>query len=356
MRFYFLLVISLLVSCTNDNAPQNEQVHNATNDSFLKAVDLSSIPEVNEYNITFFNKNSNPISILPFLKNNGVNTVRVRLWHSPTKPFSNFKTVKSFSKEIKNNGLKLWLTVHYSDSWADPSQQETPSKWKNLSFSNLKDSVYNYTYKIVSEINPEIIQIGNEINNGFLHPTGYIDNITELTSLLEIGCEAVRDASSSTKIMLHYAGHENAFYFFNEFNNLDFDYIGISYYPIWHGKDLVAFSNSLDKLTVFNKPFLIAETAYPFTLNWNDQTHNVVGLQNQLLDAYPATPSGQKQYLNKLFSIIKNNRLGKGIAYWGAELVAFKGENATDGSAWENQALFDFNKKALPAIDVFNEN
>ena len=67
------------------------------------------------------------------------------------------------------------------------------------------------------------------------------------------------------------------------FNNLieqgvDIDILSISYYPMWHGTlaDLV---QNMDELgNEFQKPVLIVETAYPFTLQWNDSTNNILGL------------------------------------------------------------------------------
>ena len=36
-----------------------------------------------------------------------------------------------------------------------------------------------------------------------------------------------------------------------------------------------------------------------------------------------------------------------------AELVAFDGEQSSTGSSWENQAVFDFNNRVLPVLQVF---
>ena len=124
---------------------------------------------------------------------------------------------------------------------------------------------------------PNYIQIGNEINSGFIHPMGNIaTNFDQFKDLLEGAILAVRTQNTSTKIILHYAGVQGAKEFFSRLSNIDYDIIGISFYPIWHGKSLGALESSLNELgTVFNKKILIAETAYPFTLNWADNTHNM---------------------------------------------------------------------------------
>jgi arabinogalactan endo-1,4-beta-galactosidase len=46
---------------------------------------------------------------------------------------------------------------------------------------------------------------------------------------------------------------------------------------------------------------------------------------------------------------------GIGFCYWAPDAVAFKGPQATDGSVWENVAVFDFENAVLPVIEVFNE-
>ena len=100
---------------------------------------------------------------------------------------------------------------------------------------------------------------------------------------------------------------------------------------------------------------LLAETAYPFTLDWNDFTNNIVGLANQLVGGYDATLSGQKAFLVDLKKLILQNG-GIGFAYWGGEWIAFRGPQATNGSSWENQALWDFTNNAVPAIAAFSGN
>ena len=155
--------------------------------------------------------------------------------------------------------------------------------------------------------------------------------------------------------MLHFAGHEEANVFFNFVDGLDYDIIGISFYPIWHGKYISELEQNLIQLrTLYDKEIMIAETAYPFTLGWNDWTNNIIGLENQLiLPEFPATPQGQKNFVQQLKIMMTNLDGGIGLSYWGAELIAWNGPESSEGSPWENQALFDFNNQALPVIEVF---
>jgi arabinogalactan endo-1,4-beta-galactosidase len=252
--------------------------------------------------------------------------------------------------------MKVWLSVHFSDTWADPGNQAKPAAWNGISFSRLKDSVSVYTKKIVTEINPDYIQIGNEINSGFLFPEGSLNNLNQLKELLTAGTQAVRANAPNCKIMLHCAGYDVADYFFSTLSSIDYDIMAVSYYPIWHGKDLNQLKTVLTNLSSSkNKPVVIAEVAYPFTFDYNDFTNNIIGDNSQIISTYPATREGQKNFLLQVKNIINAIPRGVGFCYWGAEWISMYGPTATNGSSWENQALWGFDNKALPVIGVFRD-
>ncbi|PXY00997.1 arabinogalactan endo-1,4-beta-galactosidase [Marinifilum breve] len=352
ITLHIIFLIILLSSCSKS---ESETILPTEENGFIKGADLSFLPQLEELSIPFYDKGVQS-DVLNILKNQGMNTVRLRLWHTPQNSNSSFNEVKKFAELIKTQNLNLWLSIHYSDTWADPAHQQIPEAWKNLNFETLKDSVYNYTSKIVREIKPDYIQIGNEINPGILLPVGdRFEQIEQFKELLSIGINAVRDTDPNCKIMVHHAGYSNAESFYNDLKQLDFDIMALSYYPIWHGKSLSELKSSINHLqTQFLKPVIIAETAYPFTLDWNDWTNNIVGQEDQLiLPNYPATSEGQKKYLLKIKDIC-NEVDALGFCYWGAEYVAFDGDESKNGSSWENQALFDFNNELLPAAEAFN--
>jgi arabinogalactan endo-1,4-beta-galactosidase len=350
-----LLTLTLMVwlaACSKDEKDPDPTP------AFISAVDISAFPEIELTNPVFYNSENKQEEFLIILKNSGVNTIRLRLWVNPANGHSGFEEVRAFSQRLRNMGFRIWLSVHYSDTWADPGYQETPAQWQGIAFAALLDSVRHYTQRIVEQIKPEYIQTGNEINPGFLHPYGNIfSNPQQFKDLLGAAIQAVRDTDENTKIILHYAGTGGALPFFTALNNFDYDIIGISYYPLWHGKDTGQLRQSLQNLASSSgKQILIAETAYPFTLAWNDWTNNIVGLEEQLiLPQFPATPEGQREFMQLIRKIITEEVDGGiGFCYWGAELIAWKGPQASDASPWENQALFDFNNKALPVLEVFD--
>lgn len=322
----------------------------------VRAVDASFLPEVRTSGVAVQNASGQSEDMLTTLKNAGVNTIRIRLWNNPATPTSGLAQVKAFAADVKSKGMKVWLCIHYSDTWADPGHQAKPAAWTGIGFEVLKDSVYQFTQKAAAEIQPEYVQIGNEINGGLLWPEGSISNLQQMKDLLAEGIKAVRDHSPFSQIMIHYAGHQDAMMFYNQLGNLDYDIIALSYYPFWHGKNFFQLEHNMTQLgNTFNKNVLIAETAYPFTLSWNDQTNNVIGLANQIHPEYPASAEGQKNFLLKLREVVVSSSKGAGFCYWGAEWVAFKGNAATDGSSWENMALWDFNLRALPAMEAFQQ-
>ncbi len=353
-KLLYTIFALTLIACKKDNN-QDKPIVDAS--KYISAVDISAFPEIELTNPTFYNLAGVEEDFLDILKKNGVNTIRLKLWVKPQNEHSGFQEVKIFSQRLRNLGFKVWLTLHYSDIWADPGQQQTPQQWTGIPFAQLIDSVQNYTESVMQQMNPDYIQIGNEINSGFLHPHGNLStNSQQFKILMASAIQAVRKVSTKTKIIIHFAGLTNSSWFFSQMTDLDYDIIGLSYYPIWHGKDLANLKNILQTLSqTHQKDILIAETAYPFTLEWNDWTNNIVGLNEQLiLPKYPATPQGQKDFLADVKKIVVDEvEKGLGFCYWGAELIAWKGNQATEASPWENQALFDFNNRALPVLEVF---
>jgi arabinogalactan endo-1,4-beta-galactosidase len=350
------LICLFLAVCTFFSCSKNEETSPVSNNKLLeiKGADMSFLPEIRRSGKVFYSQKGEAEDMLLTLKKAGVNVIRLRIWKKPSEAASNFETVKNLAKEIRGLGMKTLITVHYSDSWADPSQQSKPTEWKDLNFNQLKDSVYQYTRQIMSEISPDYIQVGNEINNGLLWPDGSLSNLSQMKTLLRAAITAVRDTKPTSKIIIHYAGISNAQWFFATLSDLDYDLIGISYYPMWHGKDLGLLQQTLVSLSeTNNKSIFIAETSYPFTLSWNDWTNNLIGLDSQILPDFPPTPQGQKDFLLKIKQICQAVPKGIGFCYWGSEWVSYKGNQATDGSSWENQAFWDFENKALPIVEGY---
>lgn len=374
LKYFFLIVIIITTSCSKtENLEHSDDDPNL--DVFYRGMDLSFQSELENYNIDYKDGNGNSVELLDFVKSKGANLVRLKLWHTPQNGHNGLEDVKAYAQRIKTKDMDFLLNFHYSDYWADPVTQTPPSAWQNLSLEDLKAVVYNYTKSVVQQLKaqhtlPKIIQIGNETDSGFLWDYGKVwnefnDNWVNYADLVSEAIRAIRevDTEHQIKVMLHHSNVEHSIYFFNKLQpyNLDFDIIGLSYYPQFQTKDLELIATKLNTLAnTLDKEILLVEVAYPFTLDWNDNLTNYVGSLNQIIPEFPPTPQGQKAYMEWLITTIKNipNNKGIGFCYWAPDWVAFNGnENtSTNGSSWENQSVFDFNLKALPVLDTFKHN
>ena len=364
-----LIFCTLMIGCNKKTSiAQSPPVVSPGTSLIYRGGDLSFLPEIETTPTTFYNSTGVVQDALTILKNSGMNLVRLRLWHTPSNNNSSQAQVETFAQRLKTAGIGWWLDFHYSDTWADPGNQTIPVAWQTLSYSLLLDSVYNYTYKVMNSLKtknclPAIVQIGNETNSGMLWNIGKVggafdSNWPQYAGLIKKGIEAVKAVDPSIKIMLHFAGTNGAPWFFSNIQTqgVNYDIMGISYYHWWHSRNLSELQTDLTALAnTFNKDILIAETAYPFTLTWNDMTTNIFGSAIPLLPGYDATPAGQQNFLTDLKKVLLNvpNNHGLGFCYWAPDWVAFRGGAATNGSPWENLALFDFTNKALPALSTF---
>jgi arabinogalactan endo-1,4-beta-galactosidase len=367
-----LILVFIFFSCSK-NKETDSIIVPSLEEEFYKGMDLSFQSELENYPLVYKDENNKPISILPYVKSKGCNLVRIKIWHTPANGQNTLAQVKAYALKVKQNNMKFMLDFHYSDTWADPSHQSPPIAWQNLTQIEVKNQIYLYTKDVLTQLKnqgtiPDFVQIGNETDSGFLWNYGKVwdtfdNNWGNYSDLIKKGIEAVREINGDkTKVILHNSSVENSLYFFDKLQpyNLDFNVIGLSYYPQFQTKDLNLVQTKLNTLSSrFNKEIMLVEVAYPFTLGYNDNSNNFIGQSNQIIPEYPATPQGQKDYLLRLTSILKSipNDKGIGFVYWAPDWVAFSGNNATSttGSSWENQCLWDFNLKSLPAFEAFKQ-
>lgn len=347
--FTLLILLSATQSCTRNPTPQP-----APADHGLRGTDFSQLPKIEQSGYTFYTSDSLPADPLAILQTAGLNLIRLKVWNNPTGDAS-LEELLPYAQRIKDQNLQLMLTLHYSNTWADPGAQSVPSQWASLPFDQLLDSVEAFTYRTVKALQPQYVQIGNEINHGLMHPFGVRDGSGNFQKILQAGINGAHRADSNVITLLHYAGYDGAQNFFAAVDSLYYDAMGLSYYPKWHGTSLVQLATTINSLkSNYFRPLHLVETSYAFTLSWNDWTNNHIGSAADLHPDYPATPEGQATFIRDLRHLADS--LDAGLIYWGAELVAYKGPQATDGSPYENQALFNFNGVALPALDSLGKH
>jgi arabinogalactan endo-1,4-beta-galactosidase len=371
-------------------------LQNGERQDFIMGADISTINEIQKSGRKFYDLEGNEKPLMEILKENGVNWVRLRVWNDPRDEDGNWygagntnkDNVIIMAKQAKEAGLKVLIDFHYSDFWADPGRQNTPKAWGNFTEEQLKVAVYDYTYDVVHSLAnenayPDMVQIGNEINGGMLFPLG--NSPANAKKYIEQGIAAVRAVEDAVigdddkiKIMIHRAnpnqGVGTLTGFYNNYTDLDYDVIGLSFYPFWHG----TFSNIKEVMNAmantFDKEVVIAETSYAFTLEDvpnNGPTAQVFSENLQEVAGYKASVPGQASAIRDVIAALAEvpNNKGLGMFYWEPawlpgvdtgwatkEAAEYQGEEISEdgGSGWANQAMFNFFGEALPSIQVFN--
>lgn len=371
----FSFLITMFIGCEtyeviNTENP-NINFENSFEQKFYNGSDLSYVNEMLDCGATyndFAGNNANPYEIF---KSAGNNLVRVRLWNDPSEwtVYSNIEDVEKTISNSKAQGMDVLLDFHYSDTWADPGNQIIPSAWLDVvdDTEALGERLYNYTYNTLNdlaakELLPEIVQIGNEINSNILNKeAGAVDIDWERNALLiNKGIQAVRDISKEhdarVQVMLHIAQPENALWWFEQANDngiVNYDWIGVSYYPKWSDVQVSDVSDAIATLgSSYNKKVMIVETAYPFTTENADAANNIIGKS-----VYPATQQGQLEFLLDLKREVKEGN-GFGVVYWEPAWVSTGCGTlwADAGSHWDNATLFDDNGNPTLGLNALNDN
>ncbi|VBB09860.1 Hypothetical protein LUCI_5158 [Lucifera butyrica] len=345
---------------------------------FIKGADVSMLKQIEISGGKFYDQGLEK-DCLQILKDHGVNWVRLRIWNNPNGAGggnNDEARTLELAARAKTLGLKVLLDFHYSDFWADPSKQNKPAAWARDSGARLQQDVYAFTGKVIQDMKkqgtmPDMVQIGNEISNGMLWPDGQLfgagaGGYAGLAGLLEQGIKAVRDndPAKTVKIMIHLAnGGDNALYrsFFDELIHhqqvTDFDVIGLSYYPYWHGTLAQLKANMNDISARYNKDVVVAETAYGFTLKDADKEKNLFGPNEEFVGGYRGSVQGQATAVRDVMAAVAQvpNGRGLGIFYWEPDWIPVEGAGwkTGEGDGWDNQAMFDFKGNVLPSLDVF---
>ena len=330
---------------------------------FLIGADISAAATLEKAGAVY-RENNEPNDLFTILKDNGFNTVRLRLFVNPNKEYivtNDLPYTIALAKRTKEHNMKLLLNFHYSDTWADPQKQYKPAAWADMPFDELKKTVQSYTASVIEtfkkeNILPDMVQVGNEITPGMLWPDGRVggdfENDTQwekFTSLLKAGIAGVRQGAGDANIiiMLHIdqGGKKSVTkWFFDNINkrNVPYDIIGLSYYPWWHGKIEDLNDNLSYIATELKKDVIVVETGYPYAENFRMKSSD-----NPL---FPLTPQGQYDFLYAVTKTVLNTPVnhGCGVFYWFPESVPLPGRPGRGGLG-----LFDPNGNVLPGAKAF---
>ena len=273
---------------------------------------------------------------LQILKNHGINCVRLRLWTGSdalvqTKNAYNYTNNLSYTVplavRVKNAGLQFCLDFHYSDTWADPNDQLTPTAWFSLTFPQMVQQMRTYNSNTIAAFAaagamPDYVQIGNEITQGMLFTNSsgiiigkvsgsYNTSWSQLGQLMNAAVQGIKDATNATgakmpQIIVHIdrgGDWTTTKWFFDNLNyqGVPYDIIGESYYPWWHGSP-ASLSLCLSNAAVeFGKPIMVAETAFPFTNNFPTSWTNFGSLYG-----FPATRDGQVSFIATVAQVVES--------------------------------------------------
>lgn len=337
--------------------------------------DISMLPKYEKAGAKYYTHDGKGVSdVLTFFKEQGMNAMRVRLFVDPKKQTTDnngkwttdenvcqdLDWVKALGKRIKDKGLKFMLDFHYSDTWADPGKQWTPAAWASLDDNALAEKLYSYTKDALGQLKaagaePDMIQTGNEISYGMMQgqpggtlkqcwPSSPDDNWTRFTNLLKQATKACREECPEAKIIIHvertsvsqqndnknYAALSN-FYKKMKEASIDYDIIGLSYYPYFHGA-ISELDGAIDLLEkdYADKSIMVVEFGYPYAWAVGGSTYDYTS-------KYPYSDAGQKAVTADVVTMLGKHKNVNGLFWWWPEYNA----KDTNLSGWYNAPLFD---------------
>ncbi len=311
--------------------------------SFLRQAEASG---------TVFKDQGEPKPGLRIFRDHGYNWIRLRIFNAPDQLPNDLAYTLALAREAKQLGFKFLLDFHYSDTWADPAKQFLPKMWEGKSHTELVTLIHDYTRDTIrafreAGVMPDMVQPGNEIIHGLLWPDGRLpgqwDHLAALLQSAIAGVDAGRGNAPRPRIMIHIdrggdrAGTQ-AFFDQCLARGVEFDVIGQSYYPWWHGSILDLRENLAFMAETYRKDIIVVETAY----NWRPAEYKSGGAP------FPETPEGQRDFLDEVNRAVlaTPHGLGKGVFWW---------EPAVAPSPIHSRGMFDRDGNALPVLSVFDK-
>ncbi len=264
---------------------------------YMLGADISWIPEDEAAGARYFEGGvqRDPIALL---KNAGFNYIRLRMFVDPARGYSAREPDRAWSglaqtvklgRRVRAAGMGLALSLHYSDTWADPEHQGVPAAWAARDLPGLTRAVEAHTRDTLRAMRAggapvDMVVIGNEITFGMLWPrgqvalktltgnpvtdanhrdTGAVGGFDALAALLRAGIAGARVAEPDVLIQVHnHLGRHWAIV--REWTdalvarNVDFDVIGLScYQQVAQGDWQRTFENFIKRYP--SKGLLVAE-------------------------------------------------------------------------------------------------
>ncbi|WP_199040746.1 glycosyl hydrolase 53 family protein [Glycomyces salinus] len=178
----------------------------------------------------------------------------------------------------------------------------------------------------------------------------YLDSWDRFTTLLAAGIEAVRDASPESQVELHsvigrLSGLDKAGEFWDQLvtrvnaKGQDFDVLGLSYYPEWHGTPEFMEQNMHELAATYPQYKMeIAETSYPAT-----------GGGTQPNSPFPRTVQGQADAIQHVFKMVNDLPDNRGVG-------ALTWEPASFQAMFRSVPGMSNTSEPYSSIDVYNQS
>ncbi len=357
---------------------------------FYLGADVSTLLQVEQRGGVYLDDGKPTDAIKLFMKH-GWTCFRLRIWVDPRGGANGLDYTTKLAKRIKDAGGTFMLDFHYSDWWADPQKQNKPAAWAKLDFDALEKQIETYTAGVIKTLKdagatPDFVQIGNEITGGLLWPDAQVqvplstvkvfsgdvqpikppepyDDARQwdrLNRILRAASRGVRSATAPAdhaRIIVHIdcgGDWPVTKWYFDHLTQgkVDYDIIGQSFYPDYHGTMENLRDNLRESIAHFHKDVMVVETAYPT----RGRPRSEGAAKNMI---WPLTPEGQLQFLSDLIKTVKDapEHRGIGVNYWHPEATFVpSAQNAGRGGRGgpDANSLFDAQGSPLPAMMVLD--
>ncbi|NDL55734.1 glycosyl hydrolase 53 family protein [Phytoactinopolyspora mesophila] len=397
-----LLLGTPTAAATDDDGPVEagifvEKVEDLPED-FIHGADISMVLSLEESGVTFYDTAGNEADLFAVLADAGITDIRIRVWNDPWdsegRGYGGGNVDVSRAVEIGQrataHGMSVLVNFHYSDFWADPGKQFPPKAWEGMTVDDKVDALGEFTRDALEDfrdagVDVRMVQVGNETN----HAVSGVSAWPDRARMFSAGSAAVREVFPDALVALHFTNPERAGTFAEyaaqlDQHGVDYDVFASSYYAFWHG----TLENLTDVLShvaeTYDKKIIVTETSWAYTLEDGDGTGNIIG-SDPGHDRYSVSPQGQADALRDVIAAVNDlGDAGLGVYYWepawlpvgppeqieqnwvlwetygSGWATSYAAEYDPDdageyygGSAWENQALFDFEGHPLESLQVF---
>lgn len=284
-----LIAASMMISCGKEpvrpeaqEPPVNEE-ESIEKSEYAEGADISWMTQMEEDGQIFRNASGEERECTALMKEIGFNSIRLRVWADPDGGWCGKEDVVAKAKRAQASGMRIMIDFHYSDTWADPSNQNPPAAWSGMNLTQLQEALAAHTEEVLRAlkaegVDVEWVQVGNEINDGMLHPTGKLsESPLKFIRLANSGYDAVKAVYPDAKVILHVSnGHDASLFtwFFDimKFQKANYDIIGMSLYPAWwENGGWCAWRPNVDKclanirslVETYHKPVIICEVGMP---------------------------------------------------------------------------------------------